>query len=204
MRDQVQSPRTELSSGLGLAQIVADREEEIRLARLQAEELDQRIEQLDDRLNGVHREHDQLGEQLRDLQAQLSNMDAQRDELNERIADHAQALESSQVRSDELAEQLRQRDRELATKLDELERLTALRQADAAEADELRGTLARREQEFQQECESCVGRSTSFTAPLSVPSRHMARKEAGWTNSTTRPATSLSRPGRKSECFRLG
>ena len=29
LRDQVQSPRTELSSGLGLAQIVADREEEI-------------------------------------------------------------------------------------------------------------------------------------------------------------------------------
>ncbi len=157
LRDQVQSPRTELSSGLGLAQIVADREEEIRLARLQAEELNQRIEQLDDRLNGVHGEHDQLGEQLRDLQAQLSNMDAQRDELNERIAHHAQALDASHVRSDELAEQLRQRDHEPATKLDELERLTALRQADAAESAELRGTLARREQEFQQECEELRG-----------------------------------------------
>ena len=150
LHEQVQSPRTELSSGLGLAQIVADREEEIRLARLQAEELNQRIEQLDDRLNGVHGELDQLGEQLRNLQAQLSNMDAQRDELNERIAHHAQALDASHVRSDELAEQLRQRDHELATKLDELERLAALRQADAAESAELRGTLARREQEFQQ------------------------------------------------------
>ena len=130
-----------------------------------------------------HGERDQLGERLRDLQAQLSNRDAQRDEL---------------------AEQLRQRDHELATKLDELERLAALRQADAAESAELRGTLARREQEFQQEAKSCVGRSTSFTAPLSVPSRHMAMKEAGWTNSTTRPGKSLSRPGRKSECFRPG
>ncbi len=136
LRDLVQSLRTELSSGLGLTQIVADREEEIRLARLQAEELNQRIEQLDDRLNGVHGERDQLGEQLRDLQAQLSNRDAQRDEL---------------------AEQLRQRDHELATKLDELERLAALRQADAAESAELRGMLARREQEFQQECAELRG-----------------------------------------------
>src|SRR5271166_5383088 len=83
-----------------------------------------------------HGERDQLGEQLRDLQAQLSNRDAQRDEL---------------------AEQLRQRDHELATKLDELERLAALRQADAAESAELRGTLARREQEFQQECAELRG-----------------------------------------------
>lgn len=157
LRDQVKSLQTELSSSLGLAQIVADREEELRLARLQAEDLNQRIEHLDDRLNGVHGEREQLGEQLRDLQAQLSNMEAQRDELNERIADHAQALDASHVRSDQLAEQLRQRDNELATKLDELERLAALRQTDAAEADELRGTLARREQELQQKCEELRG-----------------------------------------------
>jgi len=157
LRDQVQSLQTELSSSRGLAQLVADREEETRLARLQAEELNQRIKQLDDRLNGVHGERDQLGEQLRDLQAQLSNMELQRDELNERVADHAQALSASQVRNDELAEQLRQRDNELATKVEELERLTSLRQTDAAESEGVRGTLARREQELQQESEELRG-----------------------------------------------
>ena len=55
------------------------------------------------------------------------------------------------MRGDELAEQLRQRDGDLATKLDELERLTAVRQADAAEFQDLRSTLARREQVLQQE-----------------------------------------------------
>jgi chromosome segregation ATPase len=90
-------------------------------------------------------------------QARLGNTEAQRDQLNERIADHARALESSHAQTDELVEQIRRRDSELATKLDELQRLANLRQADAAKADELRGTLVRREQEFQRECEELRG-----------------------------------------------
>ncbi len=95
LRDQVQSLQTELSSGLGLAQIVADREEELHLARLQAEELKQRIEHLDEVLNGVHGERDQLGEQLRDLQAEL---EAERSRHAEQIAElHARAEANAQL-----------------------------------------------------------------------------------------------------------
>src|SRR5208337_2601756 len=119
-------------------------------------------------LAAMREENERLGARLETLQQDHAGIQSERDSLlvqleqfrgdHDRLrSEHEQDRQEHQRLRDELAEQLRQRDNELATKLDELERLAALRQADAAESEGLRGTLARREQELQQESEELRG-----------------------------------------------
>ncbi len=113
-------------------------------------------------LAAMREENERLGARLETLQQDHAEIQSERDSLlvqleqfrgdHDRLrSEHEQDRQEHQQLRDELADQLRQRGNDLATKLDELERLAALRQADAADSEGLRGTLARREQELQQE-----------------------------------------------------
>ena len=154
LRDQVQGFQADLSSAEGHARALAERDEELRAVHSESEELKHQVGQLEERVNGLQAERDRLAEQCRDVENQLTELQAQRAELEGRVAQHSQEMEASQLRSNELTDQLRQRDSELATKLEELERLASLRHGDTAKVEELRNTLARREEELAQEVEA--------------------------------------------------
>ena len=196
---QVQSLQSELTANLGLAQSVADREEELRLTGLRVGELIGQVELLQNRLKDVHEEREQLGEQLRNVEARLGHVEAERNQLSEQIAEDARARELSQVRLDELVEQLRQRDSELAGKHEELERLAALRVADSAAADELRDTLTRREQEFQQEIEPLRLQLDELQRTLATAEQMHGEEETGSKSSASLSARNSSRADRKSK-----
>ncbi len=78
LRGELQTLQAELSYSQEQAQAVADREDELRLARGEADELKKRIAQLEDQFHGVQAAHDRLAEQLRDAQDQASNLEARR------------------------------------------------------------------------------------------------------------------------------
>ncbi len=82
-------------------------------------------------------ENQQLRDQMKGLQADLSSDEG----LARALAERDEELRGVRSEAEELK---RQRDSELAAKIEELERLASLRHGDAAEVEELRQTLARR------------------------------------------------------------
>jgi len=128
---------------------------------------DQRPE-LAGELAAIREENERLSARLNTLQDDLAAIQSERDSLRVQLeqfrgdhdrlrSEHEKDRQEHQRLLAELAEQLRQRDNEIAAKVEELEGLATLRQADAAESENLRGTLARREQELQQESEGLRG-----------------------------------------------
>ena len=100
LRDQVQSLRTELSSGLGLGQAVADRDEELRLARLQVEEHSQRIQHFDGRLESLQHEHEGIQAERDSLRVQLEQLRGDHDRLQ---TEQERARQEQQRTLEELA-----------------------------------------------------------------------------------------------------
>jgi predicted Zn finger-like uncharacterized protein len=155
----------------------------------------QENERLGARLETLQQDHAAIQSERGSLRVQLEQFRGDHDRLR---SEHEQDRQEHQRLRDELAEQLRQRDNELATKLDELERLAALRQADAAESEGLRGTLARREQELQQASEELRGQIEELHRSLASAERahgdergrldeqlHLAREELDSARSET-------------------
>ncbi|MGA7497359.1 MAG: hypothetical protein WBX00_11580 [Isosphaeraceae bacterium] len=151
LREQVKTLRGELSVRGNPAELLAQRDDEIRSARVLGDQLKEQIRHLEAALEGAQADRDQLNQEVRDQHDQLAAARARCDRLSERIHERDEALESSHAKLEEIARQLRGRDDELSGKLAELERLTEQLQAALNDAKQLRTTLAQREQEVRLE-----------------------------------------------------
>jgi chromosome segregation ATPase len=124
---------SELLGTLGETKVVhetaAQREQELKTARFQAEQLEQRLQHFDN---------------------EVSSSRAERDQLDRRVQELDQALSTSRTRHEEITNQLQESEDELAAKCDEIEKLLAARADLEEHAAELRGALTLREGELQR------------------------------------------------------
>ena len=151
LREQLQILRGELSARGELAELLAQRDNEIDSARVLADQLKEQIRHLETALENAQAERDQLNLGMRAEHDQLEAARAQCDRLTERIHERDAALESAHAKLEEIAQQLHGRDNELSGKQAELERLAGQLQPALNEANLLLTTLAQREQEVRLE-----------------------------------------------------
>jgi chromosome segregation ATPase len=163
LQDEVKTIRAELSARGELTQTLAQRDEELRLAKL-------KIDQLDEHLRSQVARHDHVGQQVRGLREELGAQEAERDRLKRELEQREQAMKAADDRHEQLAGKLRTHEDERSAAQADIERLASLHQAALDEAEQHRVALARRDEEL-----ACVNEER--TAEIEGLKRRLSESE---------------------------
>jgi chromosome segregation ATPase len=150
LREQIEDLQGELSGNGELAEILAQRDAEVRSSRSLGERLKGRIEQLETALDDSRAERDRLIQEVERAVGELEIVRARSAEIAEQVRERDEASRSTRARLEELAAQLGSRDEELAAARAEIERQAGQWRAAADEAERLRADLAALERDARQ------------------------------------------------------
>ncbi|MGC8638398.1 MAG: MJ0042-type zinc finger domain-containing protein [Isosphaeraceae bacterium] len=166
LREQVQVLRAELSDREHLAELLAQRDEEVRSTRLLSDGLGRKVQGVEAALADLQASRDDLNRQLREQHDQLGTVRAERDLLQEQMRGRTEALKAAEARLDVLTEQLRAREEDLGARLSDLERLADERQAAVHEAEGLRASLGQLQQDARHGEQQRVARIAELQRSL--------------------------------------